>query len=139
MRAVQRIEEEQAPEPEHRQEMAVDRPARRRRDHEVQDRERERRDEQADGVVNPQAAERRPPGARHELGHDVAHRIREQREDQRADHVPARHVQGRKTLPKERRQELHARKPETQDRERVDDERELGPFERLADAGEHED
>ena len=106
VRAVQRVEEEQQPEAEHRQEVAVDGPPRGRRDHEVDDRQRQRRDEEPDRVVNPQPAEGRAARARHQLGHEVAHRVGQQREDQRADDVPARDVERLEAAREERRQEL---------------------------------
>ena len=138
VRAVQWIQEEQQPEAEHRQEVAVYRPPRRGGDHEVDDGQRQRRHEQSHGVVNPEAAERRAARPRNELRYDVAHRIGQQREDQAADDVPARHVKVFEPAREERREELHRRHQQGHDYDGVNDQRELGPFERLAHARQHQ-
>ena len=138
VRAVQGIQEEQQPEPEHRQEVAVDGPARRRRDDKVDDRQRHGRHKQAHRIVNPQAAECGPAGARHEFGHDVAHRVGQQREHEAADDVPARHVKVLKPPREERRQELHRRHQQGHDDDGVDHEGKFGPLQRLAHACQHQ-
>ena len=56
VRAVERVDEEQHPEGQHRQEVAVDGPAGDRGEDEVQDGHSEGRDVQADRVVNPESA-----------------------------------------------------------------------------------
>ena len=108
-------------------------------DDEVDDGQRQRRDVQSDGVVDPEPAERRAAGAGDQLGHDVAHRVGEQREDQR-----------RRSCTSSRRRAIRgprAKKPgrnctggehDRHHDEGVHDERKLGPLERLADAGEHQ-
>ena len=80
--AVERVDQEQQPEPDHRQEVAEDRPAGDGGDDGIGDREGQRRDEQPDGIVNPEPAECRPLGTRKVLGHDVADRVGQQGERQ---------------------------------------------------------
>src|SRR5690349_7039051 len=92
MRAVEWVQKEQEPEAEHREEVAVDGTARGGGDYEVDNGECERRDEQADGIVNPQTAESGPTRARHQLRNKVAHRIGEQGEDQTPDDIPTGNV-----------------------------------------------
>ena len=133
--AVERVDQEQQPEPDHRQEVAVDRPPGDGGDDGVGDGQSQRGDEQTHGVVNPEAAERRPQGTGQVLGHHVADRVGQQRERQPAQDVPGRDVQARHPGTEQRHDELDARQEHPQGRRTVDRERELGPFQRLAHAG----
>ena len=60
MRAVQRVNEEEQPEPKHGNKVAVDGSSDQGGDHVVRRGDCERRDEQADGVLDPEPAEGRP-------------------------------------------------------------------------------
>ncbi len=88
--------------------------------------------------MNPQAAESRATRAGDELRHEVAHRIGEQREHQRADDVPAGDVQILEAAREEWRQKLDDRQHERQHDEHIDYQREFGPFERLAETRQHQ-
>src|SRR6185312_4700750 len=107
MRAVQRIEKEQEPEAKHREEVAVDRAPRGGGDYKIDNRERQRGDEQANGIVNPQTAESSSARARHQLGNKVSHGIGQQSKDQASDDVPAGDVEIFETARKKWREELH--------------------------------
>ena len=132
--AVERVEKEEQPETEHGQEVAVDRPSRCRRNHIIDDRQREGSDVKPDRVMDPESAERGTACTGKELRHEVSHGVREGGEHQRADHIPAGYVDIFDAVPEEARQELDDRQHECQHYEDIHDHREFRPFEGLAEA-----
>ena len=138
VRAVERVREEQQPEPDHRIEVAVDRTARHSRNHVVGNGQGERRHVQPDGVVDPQAAEGRPERARQQLRREIPDWVCEQREDERANDVPARDEELAGADAQERRDELDHHQREREHDEHVDDPWKLRPLERLTETGHHQ-
>ena len=136
--AVQRVEEKEQPEAKHGEEMAVNRPAGGGGDHEVDDGQREGRDEKANRIMYPEAAERGTAGSGEEFRDEVAHWICQQGEHQAPDDVPAGDVEMFEAARKEWWQELDGGEEEGEDDKTVNDERKLGPFEGLAEAGENQ-
>src|SRR5216684_7929504 len=132
---VQRISEEENPEAHHRQEMTVDRTARGSGDDVISDGKGKRRHEEAHGIVNPEAAEGRALSAGNEFRHKIPHRVGKHREDNSADGVPSTDIKVREPGFKEWQDKLEDHQNEGKDDESVDNERKLGPFERLAEAG----
>jgi len=59
----------------------------------VSDGDREWRDEESYGVVNPKATERCTSRARNKFWHEIADWVREQREDDATDDVPGTDIQ----------------------------------------------
>ncbi len=139
VRAVERVYEEEQPESEHRQKVTVDGASACRRNNVVDDGKCQWRDEQPDRVVDPQAAERSATRPGDDFRQEVPHRVGEQREDEAADHIPARDVQRFHAPAEERRHELNRCEDEPDDDQDVNDRRELGPLERLADPGQYKD
>ena len=138
MGAVERVEEEQHPEPQHGKEVTEDRFSGSDGNHEVKDGQRHGRDVQANGVVNPQAAESRAARSWNQFRHDIPHGIGQQGKHQAADDVPAGNVKVFQAAREEGRQELNRRQDEAQHHESVDHQRKFRPFQRLAETREYQ-
>ena len=87
--ALHRVEEGQAPEADQRQRVTPDRLAQQQRHEEVHQPPADRRDEQADQIVNEQPGDRRAGGAGdEELRQVVAHHVDEARPRESREEVP---------------------------------------------------
>src|SRR6266852_3834696 len=100
----------------------------------VCDRDGEWRDVEADGVVNPKATERSASRTGNKLRHEIANRVGQQREDDAPDNVPTADIQVGEPSFKEGQDKLADHQNEGEDDESVHYQRELSPFERLAEA-----
>src|SRR5579862_4092154 len=118
--------------------MTEDRAARGGRDHVISNRDRKWRYEEADSIVNPEAAERRSPRPRNQLRYDVPHRVRKHREDNAADDVPTADVKIGEPSSKNWKDEFENHQNESEDDEGVYDEGKLRPLQRLAETGCHQ-
>ena len=105
---------------------------------EIENRQGQRRHKKPDRIMNPQPADRCPGCTGYEFGHDVTHRKRQERKDERADDVPAGYVEFVQPFLEKRWQELNGCHNQSHDDKKVHNERKLGPLEWLAHAGEYE-
>src|SRR6266851_190721 len=90
---VQWVNKEEQPEAHHRQKMTEYRAARGCGDYVVSDGDSKRRHEEADGIMNPETAERCAPRAGNELRYKIPDRIGEHCEGDAADNVPSTDIQ----------------------------------------------
>src|ERR1700732_3393550 len=93
MGSIQWVSEEEHAESHHRQKMTEDRASRSCGDHVVGDGESKWRYKEADSIVNPETAECSPPRTGNKVSYNVSHRVRQHREDNAADNVPAADIQ----------------------------------------------
>ena len=138
MNPVQGIEEEQPPEPQHGQEVAVDWLARCGRYYKVEYGQCQRRDEEPYRVMDPQATEGGAGRTWYEFRDQVAHGVGHQGEHQCPDDVPARYVEVLKAMFEEGRQELDRGQQEGEDYQHIHRERKFGPLQWLAVSTKHQ-
>src|SRR6202051_408444 len=132
MRTIQRIDEKQKPEAQHREKMAPNRAARGCRNHPIGHHQRQWRNEQAYRVMDPQPTKCSPHRPRNKLRDKIANWVGQQRENKSADQVPTRDINIRKTQLEKRDHKLENTQGEGQDDKEIDDEWEFRPFQGLA-------
>src|ERR1700728_4540629 len=108
-------------------------------DHVISNRQSKRRYKQADGIVNPEAAEGCTPRTGNKLRYNIAYWVGKHREDNAADDVPGAHIQIGEPSSKKWQDELEEHQNEGQDDEGVYHQRKLRPLQRLAETGGHQD
>src|SRR5579864_5516976 len=118
--------------------MTVDRSARGSRDHVISNGESKWRYEEADSIVNPQAAECCAPRPGNKIRYNVPHGVRKHREDNAANNVPAADVQVGESSSKKWQDELEDHQDKGKDDECSDDERKLRPLQWLTETGSHQ-
>src|SRR5260370_28195027 len=104
----------------------------------VGDGESKRRHEEADSIVNPEAAECCAPRTGNKVRYNVPHGVRKHREDNAADNVPAAYIQIGEPSSKKWQDELEDHQDKGKDDECSDDEWKLRPFQRLAETGSNQ-
>src|SRR5579864_5782657 len=104
----------------------------------VGDGESKRRHEEADSIVNPEAAECCAPRTGDKVRYNVPHGVRKHREDNAADNVPAADIQVREPSSKKWQDELEDHQDKGKDDECSDDERKLRPLQWLTETGSHQ-
>src|SRR6266851_116437 len=135
---VQWVNKEEQPEAHHRQKMTEYRAARGCGDYVVSDGDSKRRHEEADGIMNPETAERCAPRAGNELRYKIPDRIGEHCEGDAADNVPSTDIQVGEPSFQEWQDKLEDHQNEGKDDESVYDERKLRPLQRLAETGDNQ-
>src|SRR6202035_857704 len=138
MGSIQWVSKEEHPESHHRQEMTEDRAARGCGDHVISNGESQWGHEEADSIVNPQAAEGCAPRPGNKVRDDVPHGVRQHGKDNAANNVPAADIQIREPSSKKWQDELEDHQDKGKDDECSDDERKLRPLQRLAVTGTHQ-
>ena len=131
MDARQRIEERQAPETDQRQAVAPDRLLENDRHEVVHHAPTDRRDEQADQIVDEQSADRAAAGAADEiLRQKIAHRVGQRRPDERGQEVPQADIKRPGPL-ENRDHEVERHQQQSDQRQRIDPYRRFSPFDAL--------